>query len=319
VATVGDVAPKPGTPVRTTLDRRVQAAADAATAGAATPTAIVAVRPSTGELLAVSNNEAAIDSTGDIALTGHFPAGSTFKTITATALLASGAVREQSMVDCPGTVTIGKVFQNENRFDKGRIALREAFAFSCNTTFTALSRKLDDGALPATAASYGIGAQWTLPVPSFGGSLPAPRDATEKAADAIGQGKVEVSPLAMALVAAAVAKGSAVTPSLLAGTPATPSAGPKPAGPPAAVLPPLRDMMRAVVTEGTATLLAGLPGAPVAGKTGTAEFGAATPPQAHAWFIGYRGDLAFAVFVQNGESSTRTAVPVAKAFLTALG
>jgi cell division protein FtsI/penicillin-binding protein 2 len=319
VADVGDIPGKPGTPVRTTLDRRVQTAADTAAAGSATPAAIVAIRPSTGEILAVSNNEAAIDSTGDIALTGHFPAGSTFKTITATALLSAGVVTEKSTVDCPGTVTIGKVFQNEDRFDKGRIALREAFAFSCNTTFTALSQKLDDGALPQTAARYGIGTAWALPVPAFGGSLPPPADATEKAADAIGQGKVEVSPLAMALVAAAVAKGSAVTPSLLAGTPATPTAGPAPAGPPAAVLPALRDMMRAVVSEGTATLLAGLPGQPVAGKTGTAEFGTATPPQAHAWFIGYRGDLAFAVFIQNGESSSRTAVPVAKTFLTALG
>ncbi len=319
LATVAELAGKPGTPVRTTLDRGVQNAADEAVVGTPTPAAIVAVRPSTGELLAVANNAAAAGSTGDIALTGRFPAGSTFKTVTATALLAAGSVQENSTVDCPGTVTVGKVFQNEDRFSLGRVRLREAFAHSCNTTFTALSRRLDDRALPDTAAAYGIGTQWTLPVPSFGGSVPAPADDTEKAADAIGQGKVEVSPLAMALVAAAVAKGSAVTPMLLAGTPAAPTGGARPAGPPAAVLPALRDMMRAVVSEGTATLLAGLPGPPVSGKTGTAEFGTATPPQAHAWFIGYRGDLAFAVFVQNGQSSTRTAVPVAKTFLTALG
>jgi cell division protein FtsI/penicillin-binding protein 2 len=77
--------------------------------------------------------------------------------------------------------------------------------------------------------------------------------------------------------------------------------------------------MRAVVTEGTATQLAGVPGGPVAGKTGTAEYGSATPPRSHAWFIGYRGDLAFAVFVRDGQSSKRTAVPVARAFLAALG
>jgi cell division protein FtsI/penicillin-binding protein 2 len=315
VATLGTLPGKPGTPVRTTLERRVQAAADAAAAGTPTPAAIVAVRPSTGELLAVANNDKAA---GDIALTGHYPAGSTFKTITATALLAAGVVQETSTVACPGTVTVGKVFQNEDRFDLGRVPLRTAFARSCNTTFTALSQRLDDRALPDTAAAYGIGTQWTLPVPSFGGSVPAPADDTEKAADAIGQGKVEVSPLAMALVAAAVAKGGRVTPSLLAGTPAAPAGGATPSGPPAAALPALRDMMRAVVTEGTATPLATLPGGPVAGKTGTAEHGTATPPQAHAWFIGYRGDLAFAVFVQDGQSSKRTAVPVARAFLAAL-
>jgi cell division protein FtsI/penicillin-binding protein 2 len=316
VATVATVPGRPGTSVRTTLDRGVQNAADAAVADVTTPVAIVAVRPSTGDLLAVANNPLA---PGDIALTGRYPAGSTFKTITATALLAAGLVQETSMVDCPSTVTVGKVFQNEDRFDLGRVTLREAFAHSCNTTFTSLSRRLEDRALPDTAASYGLRSQWTLPVPSFGGSVPAPQDDTEKAADAIGQGTVEVSPLAMALVAATVAKGAPVTPSLLAGAPAAPDGGATPAGPPARVLPALRDMMRAVVTEGTATLLADLPGEPVYGKTGTAEHGTATPPQAHAWFIGYRGDLAFAVFVQDGQSSKRTAVPIAKTFLTGLG
>jgi cell division protein FtsI/penicillin-binding protein 2 len=84
------------------------------------------------------------------------------------------------------------------------------------------------------------------------------------------------------------------------------------------VLPALRDMMRAVVTSGTATPLATLPGPPVFGKTGTAEYGTATPPRAHAWFMGYRGDLAFAVFVQDGQSSHTSAVPMARAFLAAL-
>jgi len=85
------------------------------------------------------------------------------------------------------------------------------------------------------------------------------------------------------------------------------------------VLPALRDMMRAVVTEGTATALRDVPGGPVSGKTGTAEYGTAVPPRSHAWFTGFRGDLAFAVFVQDGQSSSTTAVPVARAFLTVLG
>ena len=151
-------------------------------------------------------------------------------------------------------------------------------------------------------------------MPSFGGSVPAPKDDTEKAADAIGQGRVEVSPLAMALVTASVARGGPVVPALVADRPA---AGQAPAGPPAAVLPALRDMMRAVVTEGTAATLASLPGSAVSGKTGTAEYGTAVPPRSHAWFAGWRGDLAFAVFVQDGQSSKTTAVPVARSFLAA--
>jgi cell division protein FtsI/penicillin-binding protein 2 len=311
-AVLGEVTGSPGQPVRTTLDRAVQEAADAAVATARTPAALVAVRPSTGEIVAASNNAKA---PYDLALSGRFPAGSTFKIVTATALLDAGVVQPGSAVDCPGTTVVyGKQFQNEDRFALGRVPLRTAFAKSCNTTFTGLSQRLDDRALPDAAAAYGIGAQWSLPVTSFGGSVPAPKDDTEKAADAIGQGRVEVSPLAMALVTASVVKGGAVTPALLAGQPGTPSAG-APSGPPAKVLPALRDMMRAVVTEGTATQLAAVPGGPVSGKTGTAEYGTAAPPRSHAWFTGWRGDLAFAVFVQDGQSSKTTAVPVANAFL----
>ena len=310
---LGRVEPKAGTPVRTTLDRAVQQAADAAVATATTPAALVAVRPSTGEVLAVANNA---EAPYDIALAGRFAPGSTFKIVTATALLTAGVVQPGSAVDCPATTVVyGKRFQNADRFDLGRVPLRTAFAQSCNTTFTRLSERLDDAALPAAAAQYGVGSTWTLPVPSFGGSVPAPKDDTEKAADAIGQGRVEVSPLAMALVPASVARGGPVVPALVADRPA---AGQAPAGPPAAVLPALRDMMRAVVTEGTASALGTVPGGAVSGKTGTAEYGTAVPPRSHAWFTGWRGDLAFAVFVQDGQSSKTTAVPVARTFLTAV-
>ena len=309
---LAELAGAPGAPVRTTLDRRTQTAAETAVAAMRTPTALVAVRPSTGEILAVANNEA---TTYEIGLAGRFPPGSTFKIVTATALLDAKVVRPAATVPCPGTTVVyGKEFENQDQFDLGTVPLRTAFARSCNTSFTSLSQRLDDRALGAAAARYGVGTEWALPVRSFGGSVPPPRDDTEKAADAIGQGRVEVSPLAMALVAAGVAKGGPVVPSLVAG--AQP-AGAAPAGPPAASLTALRDMMRAVVVSGTATTLADVPGS-VAGKTGTAEYGTAVPPLSHAWFTGYQRDLAFAVFVQDGRSSATTAVPVARAFLTRL-
>jgi cell division protein FtsI/penicillin-binding protein 2 len=69
-------------------------------------------------------------------------------------------------------------------------------------------------------------------------------------------------------------------------------------------------MMRAVVTDGTAAG-AGLPSG-TAGKTGTAEYGDGA---SHAWFIGYRGDLAFAVFVEAGGSGPKVAAPLAARFL----
>jgi cell division protein FtsI/penicillin-binding protein 2 len=104
---------------------------------------------------------------------------------------------------------------------------------------------------------------------------------------------------------------------LVDGVPAEPGAD-QGAAPdvPAAALPTLRDLTRAVVTEGTARALRGYPG--LAGKTGTAEYGSATPPRAHSWFAGYRGDLAFAVFVADGDTTGRPAVPVAGKFLAGL-
>jgi cell division protein FtsI/penicillin-binding protein 2 len=315
VSTLSDIASRPGKPVRTTLDPAVQNAADAAVATVRTPAAIVAIQPSTGNLLAVANNAAA---PGDIALTGRYPAGSTFKVITATALLQAGVVKPTSTVPCPATTIVyGKQFQNEDKFDLGTVPLREAFAHSCNTSFTSLSQQLPRRAIADAGAKYGIAAGYRLPVTSFDGSVPTPKDDTEKAADAIGQGKVEVSPLAMAMVAADVERGDAVAPALVVGIPAAPGSG-KPDGPPAAILPALRDMMRAVVTSGTATALESIPGAPLSGKTGTAEYGTAVPPRAHSWFIGYRGDFAFAVFVYDGQSSHTEAVPMARTFLTAI-
>ena len=57
----------------------------------------------------------------------------------------------------------------------------------------------------------------------------------------------------------------------------------------------------------------------IAGKSGTAEFGDATPPETHAWFIAYRGDVALAVLVEKGRSGGSVAAPLAARFFSALG
>ncbi|SDX87067.1 Cell division protein FtsI/penicillin-binding protein 2 [Geodermatophilus africanus] len=313
---VDAVAPVPGEPVQTPLVRAVQTAADAAVATQQLPTHLVVVRPGTGEILAVSSNEAA--AAGN-ALTGQYPPGSSMKTISATALLATGTLTPQTPVACPGTFVVdGREFENADQFDLGTVPFTEAFARSCNTTFMEQGLQLPDDALAGAAASYGVGTDWQLPVDVFSGEVPVDSTGTTKAANAIGQGQVLMSPAQLALVAAGVAGGTPAVPVEVVGAE---SAGQVPAGPDPAVLEALRPMMREVVLSGTANGLADR--GEVYGKTGTAEFGGNTPPDAHGWFMGYQlggpqGDLAFAVLVETGQSSS-VAVDVTDVFLGGLG
>jgi cell division protein FtsI/penicillin-binding protein 2 len=306
--------PKPGAAVQLTLDSTVQNAADAALAAVTLPAALVALQPSTGKVLAVANSPAASE---DIAIAGQYPAGSTFKIVTYTAAFTNQpSLTASSPIDCPATVNVnGRQLQNENRFSHGTIAISAAFAYSCNTSAINTAMGLPAAALHQAATSLGVGAKWDLGgVDVFSGSIPASADGTERAAEAIGQGKVLVSPLAMASIAGAAASGRPVAPSLLASRPGAPGAAQ-----PAAVTAQLNTLMRATVSQpgATAYALNDLPGN-VEGKTGTAEFGTDNPPKSHSWFAGTRGDLAFAVFIYGGESSSTAAVPIARSFLTSV-
>ena len=128
----------------------------------------------------------------------------------------------------------------------------------------------------------------------------------------IGQGRILVSPLVMAGVAATVQSGEWHRPRLVADDPE--EAG-EPIGPQNAN--ELRTLMRSVITSGTGTALAAVPGEPI-GKSGTAEFGTADPPKTHAWFIAARDDIAVAVLVEEGTSGGEVAAPIAASFLNAV-
>ena len=305
--------PIPGTPVTLTLNRADQSAAEAALPNVSKPASIVVTQPSTGKVLAVANS---VSAGSDIALTGKYPPGSTFKIVTYTAAFtANPTLSPASMADCPGSINVnGQTITNENSFAKGKIPLSAAFAFSCNTTAAELGLALPPGALLKAAQSLGLGAQWTLPVDAFSGSLPDPTTPNATAAASFGQGQTQVSPLLMAEIAGAAATGRPVAPSLIVGQQATPGAAQPPQ-----VTSYLNTIMRDVVTQPGATgqALAALPG-PVQGKTGTAEFGTANPPESHAWFAGTRGDLAFSVFVYGGGNSGSGSVPIVKDLLTKL-
>jgi len=303
----------PGAAVKTTIDVATQNAAEKALAHESKPAALVAVDTRTGAILAAANTP---DATSfDRALVGHYPPGSTFKLVTTYALLGAGVTPAQ-VIPCPAKVTVdGKTFANFEGESSGSPSFAEDFAHSCNTAFIGASRKLTDDALPKAAAALGLGAKWQLPLASFSGSVPPPDGEVERAADAIGQGKVETSPLGMAMVAAAIAGGTPRPPVLI--TDAAQTAASTTAPLDSARLAALRSMMRRVVTSGTAAA-AHLP-AGTFGKTGTAEFGTDNPPQTHAWFVGYRGHVAFAVLVEGGGVGGEVAAPIAATFLRLLG
>jgi cell division protein FtsI/penicillin-binding protein 2 len=293
-------------PLRTTLDVDTQRAAEDALRDVGGPAALVAVDGRSGEIRAVANRPT---DGANTAMDGHYPPGSTFKIVTAAAALAGGK-KLQSPVTCPPNVNAGgKVFRNFEGESLGQTTVAQAFAHSCNTAFIQLALDLPDESVPEMARTFGFGQGFSLPVPVASTQFPRPADDAERAAAAIGQGRVLATPLSMATVAAAAATGTWRPPSLLPDVPAG-QAHPLPKK----VAPGLREMMRLVVTEGTGT--AANVGGPVGGKTGTAEFG--STDETHAWFVGFRGTLAFSVFVQAGGVGGQVAAPLAAKFLRAL-
>jgi len=302
---------RPGRALATTLDTRVQAAAEAALADQSDEAALVAVQPSTGNVLAVANRP--VESTYNRALEGTYAPGSTFKVISTAALLRSGLDVNET-VDCPPTIDAGgRQFKNFEGGAEGAVPFSRDFAVSCNTAFVSLADRLEPTDLRTTARDFGIGRKLKLGVPVASGQVPPGEDDVQRAAAMIGQHEILASPLAMAGVAATVADGRWRAPRLLASDPAG-------EGPELEVeeRDNLRTLMRSVVTEGSGTALAGVPGE-VSGKSGTAEFGGGDPPPTHAWFVAFRGDLAVSVLVERGRSGGEVAAPLAAGFFQALG
>ena len=305
--------PIEGTPLNLTIDQRVQTAAENALSGTDLVSALVAVEVSTGHVLAAANGPgAAVDN---FALTGRYAPGSIFKTVTVYAAMEKGYGIDDP-VDCPLTLDVnGRQFSNAEGEVLGMVPMGFAYVLSCNTAFINLGSVLDPSDFPNTAARFGLGVEYSLGTAAFSGSVPTPGGPVEKAATSFGQSQVLVSPLSAAVMAATAAGGTYRPPRLVLETDAPPVAD-QPLDPNLAAN--LQQLMRAVVTNGTGRAVAGVAGGPVSGKTGTAEFGNATPPQAHAWFIGFQGDIAFAVFVEAGGFGGAAAAPIAAAFLNQL-
>lgn len=307
--------PQPGEPLRTTLDHDVQGAAERAVGAASKLTALVAVEASTGNVLASAVGPGI--QSYNTAFVGQYPPGSTFKVVSSAVLLEAGIVGLTEPASCPETFTVdGKSFKNYDDLEPlpDDAAFVDAFAASCNTAVVSHAKEISDQAMQQMATRMGLGGEWSLGVASFSGDVPVAESVVDRAASMIGQGRVLTSPLAMAMVAAAVDSGTPRVPRLVEGEPVEAAAlGPLPG----ALAGDLRAMMRATVTRGTASAL-DLPGEPVFAKTGTAEYDSDDPSKTHAWMIGFRGDLAFAVLVDNGSSGSEDAAPVLRDFLQRL-
>ena len=303
----------PPRPLQTTLDPAVQAAAENTLADPAQSAALVALDAATGEIRAVVSRP--VSNGFNRALAGTYPPGSTMKIVTTEALLLKGDDLN-TPISCPtDTVVDGKHFRNIEGEGGSQLNLQQAFVQSCNTAFVQLAATLKASDLTRAAQSLGFNAPEPLGLTSKGSNFPAPKDLADQAGAAIGQAEVLATPLHMASVGAGVASGAWHQPTLIAGASTTATVTQLDPG----VAAKLRTLMGLVVSDpsGTGTL-ARVAGTPVSGKTGTAEFGNANPPKTHAWFVGFRGSLAFAVLVEGGGVGGKVAAPLAAKFLSQL-
>ena len=303
-------------PLRTTLDSGLQTAADTAMDSLPQSAAAVAVQASTGRVLTVAEHAGA-GLPGIDPLAGSYPPGAAFTIVSTEALLTSG-LSVNRPVPCHHVNDVGgRIFTNVPPVPGigSQPAFAEDFAHACGTAFSGLSWRLNGHDLMTAAAGFGLGAPWRLPLPSFSGSMRAPSGVAAVAAGTIGQGSVQVSPLAMAMIAAQVDSGTRHAPSLIEGKPATAAAAK--GDPPfsAANLATLRTLMRATVHEGAAQA-ADLAGTPVYGQVGTAAVTTGKHPVWASWFVGYRGDVAVAV-LEFSHSSATSAAPLAAQVLAA--
>jgi len=334
--------PRRGADLLLTLDSRLQRVAVQAL-GDRTG-AVVALDPKTGAVLALTSSPrydpGRLDDTWDDliadesrplvdrALTGRYPPGSVFKLVVAAAALEEGAVEPGTMFDDDGPWLAGG-FRVRNYADHvyGEHDFAQAMTKSVNTTFAKVAVGLGADTLARYSTAFGMSEELPWRLGGGTGRFPDPdaMDTAHVAQAGFGQGEVLVTPLEMALITAGIANGGRImAPYVVAEVRdyrqavlerTEPRVWRTPIS--AATAATLRDMMVAVVKEGTGTAAA-LPGVSVAGKTGTAEVGEGSP---HAWFVAFAPaedpQIVVAVVIENGGTGGSVAAPVARAVLEA--
>jgi peptidoglycan glycosyltransferase len=323
--TLAEEEPKPGAPVKTTIDVGLQEAAVSALAGRVGGIAVLDAR--NGDIRALAGQ----------AFSAPQPPGSTFKMITTVAALQKGVVSLDDEFEITSGVNVGGRFIENANGEYCGGTFREAFAESCNADFAPLGPKVGNDELVTTAERFGFNSPPTLYASKYIAQVePAestlPTDIGEEVdlgVSAIGQGEVLATPLEMASVAQTIANGGVRQPtSVVANKKLRPEAEPERVMS-KQIADELTELMVGVVTGGTGTAGA-ISEAQVAGKTGTAELGpkpgeedAENPEQRKdAWFAAFapaeKPRLAVGVLLVEAEAAGgEVAAPAASEVLSA--
>ncbi|MGW0801701.1 penicillin-binding transpeptidase domain-containing protein [Nonomuraea sp. NPDC002799] len=293
--------------VRTTIDRKIQQAAEQAVADTDT-SAMVAVQAGTGEIRAVAT-KGAMHQEKD-ALAGKYPAGTAFSIVAADALLKNNVSTKQRLA-CPQERTVGGakfVHAGQATGMTTSATFQDNFAKGCVTALASLARRLTAGDLAESAKAFGVGQPWRLPLKSFSGTLPSLSSDADRAKAIAGQ-NVEVSPLGMALVAGALSSGTWRPPVLVTDPKSPdPAAEVVSATQPAPV--PVDPQVRTALT---AMMRAGATGTPAQAGKGRVYGVTATAGNQLTWFVGWQGDVAVAVLAKSYNAGA-----VAGSFFSAL-
>ncbi|GAA1138358.1 penicillin-binding transpeptidase domain-containing protein [Nesterenkonia lutea] len=308
------VEPEPGDDLDTTMVPRLQNLAQDIADEQDTAAGIVAIRPSDGGILAAASH----DPEGGyvpIATQSTYAPGSTFKVVSALAMLRDGLTPESS-VECTDRTTVhGQEFGNYSGFPAnylGSIDFRDAVAVSCNTVFADAWDDVTSSEVHDAAMDLGLREDPSIGVPARMGSIPQDSEQNLHASNLFGQGNVEASPLGMATVTASIAAGETVQPHLVVpeSEPAAPEDGLS-----AEEAEDLRTLMTDTVNFGSLESMGAIPGEPIYAKTGTAERGEGDDAYSHTWAIAMQGDLAVAIFLEEGEFGGSTNGPLLQEFL----
>jgi hypothetical protein len=299
----------------TTLDADVQAAAEKAVRKYS-QSSVVAVKPSTGEVLAVANHRT---DAWNAAFLGQAAPGSTMKIISAATLIDNGLTTANGPAPCPDeAISESQTFHNiKDLAPNDDATLAWSFARSCNTAFVKFADEVRVDSLTKEAQDrFGLGRDnWKTGIPSFDGSVPA-SGGPDTAANLIGQGQVQMNPLNMASVTATAMTGvfrqPVIVPQSLDDRELARARGLE-----AGTVRQLRSMMNRTATSGTAQgVMSGLTGR-IGAKTGSAEVDGKT--KSNSWFTGYRDDIAAAAMTEDGGHGVDAAGPIVAAVLRAGG